>query len=317
MTISDNWLWTGFTILVVVLIGIDLFVSRHRHKVMPVKTALAWSAFWIGISAVFGAGLWWLRGSEQGIQFFTGYLLEKSLSVDNLFVFLVIFQQFRVPAGEQHRVLTWGILGALVLRGLMIFAGVGLLHRYHWVLYVFGAFLVYTGVRTLVHKRDEEPKLNEKSRLVRFLERVLPFAPRYEGGNFFTRENGKLTGTLLLLVLLVVEGTDLVFAIDSIPAVLAITSDPFIVFSSNILAILGLRALFFAVAALLERLRYLQLGLGFILVLIGAKMLIADLVTIPALISFAVTMGVLAVTIVASLLAPRRHVQPLSDPSRA
>jgi tellurite resistance protein TerC len=316
MNIPEHWLWVGFSVLVIGLIALDLVVSRNRHEAMPIKTALAWSAFWIGISLAFGAGVWWVRGSEQGIQFFTGYLLEKSLSVDNLFVFLIIFQQFRVPAGEQHRVLTWGILGALVLRGLMIFAGVELIQHYHWVLYVFGGFLVYTGARTLFHKREEGPQSLEKGRMVRFLERVLPFVPRYEGGRFLTHENGKRTGTLLLLVLVVIEATDLIFAVDSIPAILAITDDPFIVFSSNVLAILGLRALFFAVAALLERLRYLQLGLGFILILIGAKMLVADLVSIPALISFAVTMGVLAVTVIASLLAPRRPVR-ISDPSGA
>jgi tellurite resistance protein TerC len=311
---SGTFLWVAFASLLVGLIALDLGLSRKRSERMPVKVALAWSALWVAVSVAFGFAVWALRGGDAAVQFFTGYLLEKSLSVDNLFVFLIIFTQFKVPDGEQHRVLTWGIFGALVMRAAMIFLGVELIERYHFVLYLFGAFLLYTGVRTLFQHRDvERPPVSER-RLVQLLQRALPVVARYEGSRFFSREGGKRVVTLLFLVLVVVEVSDLLFAVDSIPAILAITDDPFIVFSSNALAMLGLRALFFAVAALLERLRYLHYGLGAILILIGAKMLAADLVTVPALVSFAVTVGLLAVTVVASLLAPKAGAYPTPAP---
>jgi tellurite resistance protein TerC len=301
--ISDRTLWTGFGVLVMALIAVDLGVSYGKRERMTVKKALGWSAVWIGIAVIFGFVLWGLRGSASAMQFFTGYLLEKALSVDNLFVFMIIFTQFHVPETEQRRVLTWGIFGALILRGLMIFAGISLIHRYHFVLYVFGAFLVYTGIRTFFNKEDEEEMPMSEKWLVRWLERTLPLVSRYEGEKFFTREKGKRVVTMLFLVLVVVEISDLIFAVDSIPAILAVTDDAFIVFSSNVLAILGLRALFFAVVAMLEKLKYLHFGLGTILVLIGAKMLVGDFVKIPPVISLLVTLGVLTITVAVSLLA--------------
>jgi TerC family integral membrane protein len=297
---QDLWLWLAFVGLIVALVAVDLGVSRRRHAAMSVHTALVWSGFWIALSIGFGLVIWPLRGSQAAVQFFTGYLIEKSLSVDNLFVFFLIFSQLRVPAAQQHRVLTWGILGALLMRAVMIFAGFELIRHYHFVIYLFGGFLVLTGVRTLFKPSvaTEKPVTDRLS--IRILRRLVPFVPRYDGAHFFTRDNGRRVGTMLLLALLVVEITDAIFAVDSIPAIFAVTSDPFIVFSSNILAILGLRALFFALAGLLSRLRYLHFGLGAILVLIGAKMCLSDVISISPLSSLIVTVLILTVTILAS-----------------
>jgi tellurite resistance protein TerC len=296
--------WAGFIVFVLALIAVDLRLTTRREDPVSLRSAVRWSIFWVLLSVAFGIGVWIVSGGELAAQFFTAYLLEKMLSVDNLFVFLIVFTRFRVPEELRHKVLTWGILGALVMRAIMILAGIKLLEMWHPVIYVFGGFLILTGVRTFFQKKEGEEEI-EKSRLVRFLERVFPFEHRYEGDRFFTVSNGRRVGTLLLLVLLVIEGTDVVFAVDSIPAVLAVSNDPFIVFSSNILAILGLRALFLTLASLLDRLRYLHYGLGVILVVIGAKMCLTDVVRIPALVSFAITAGILAITVAASLVRPR------------
>ena len=304
-SIPEPVLWVGFTAFILALVGFDLWMSGRRDAPLSIAQAIRWSLFWIALSVAFGVGVYVFADGELAAQFFTAYLLEKTLSVDNLFVFLLIFRRFRVPAEVQHRVLTWGILGALLLRAVMILAGIQLLALWHPMIYLFGGFLVVTGVKTLVQKADPDGDAKDAGgRWVRLMERYLPFVRRYDGERFFTVEDGKRVGTLLLLVLFVIEGTDVAFALDSIPAVLAVSSDPFIVFSSNILAILGLRALFFTVASLLEKLRYLHLGLGVILVVIGAKMCLADVIHIPALLSFAVTAGILLVTVLASL-APR------------
>jgi tellurite resistance protein TerC len=297
--------WVGFVLLVLVLVAVDLRLSgRPGHGGMTSRQAAIWSIFWVMLSALFGLGVWAVKGTDSAVQFYTGYLLEKTLSVDNLFVFLLVFANLRVPPALQHRVLSWGIVGALILRAVLIFAGVELLHAWHPVMYIFGGFLVYSGVRTLIGREAPGAHVTD-SGLVRLVQRLVPFTPEYEGGRLFTRRNGRRVGTMLLLAMVVIEATDVVFAVDSIPAILAVTDDPFIVFSSNILAILGLRALFFAVAALLERLRYLRHGLGVILVLIGAKMCLADFVAIPALVSFAATVAILGLTVLASLIAPR------------
>jgi tellurite resistance protein TerC len=292
-------MWAGFIALVVVLVGFDLWVSGRRHAPLTVRQAAYWTVFWIALAVVFGLGVWWFEGTELAAQYFTAYLLEKTLSVDNLFVFLIIFARFRVPAELRHKVLTWGILGALVLRAVMILAGIQLIRMWHPVIYVFGAFLIFTGVKTWFDESHEDKEVG--GRWERAFERLMPFVMRYEGEKFFVRENGKRVGTLLLLVLLIIEGTDVAFAVDSIPAVLAVSDDPFIVFSSNILAILGLRALFFTVADLLQRLRYLRHGLAIILVVIGIKMCASDFVKIPAVVSFAITAGILAITVALSL----------------
>jgi tellurite resistance protein TerC len=297
------WLWPSFLGLVLVLVAIDLGVNRRHHGPMPRRRALGWSAVWIGIAMAFAGLVALVRGGDAAIDYLTGYVLEKSLSVDNLFVFLLLFRHFRVPEGEQHRVLTWGILGALVFRGALIIGGVELIQHYRPAIYVLGAFLVLTGIRTLV-ERPERRKPIDQTRLVRGLRKVLHIVPEYHGGKFVIRRDGRLAGTLLLLVLAVVELTDVVFAVDSIPAIFAITDDTFIVFSSNILALLGLRALYFALVDLFARLRYLRFGLGTILILIGIKMALHDLVHVPPVISLAMTLFVLGVTILASLLRP-------------
>ena len=301
--------WIGFTLLILALVALDLVVSGRRHEPMKPSTAVRWSLLWIGLSLVFGLGVWRLRGGNAAVEFYTGWLLEKALSVDNLFLFLLIFARYRVPAAEQHRVLTWGVLGAIVLRAIMIFAGIELIQTWHAVIYVFAGFLVWTGVRTLLVRHDEE---RGEGRGLRLLRRIVPLSSGYDGGRFFTRENGRLVGTMLLFVLLVIELSDVLFATDSLPAIFAITDDPFIIFSSNILAVLGLRALFFAIGHLLRRLRYLRQGLGVLLVLIGAKMAIGSLVHIPALASLAVTVLVLAVTVVASLAGQIREPRAAS-----
>ena len=309
------WTWAGFVVLLVAMIAVDLGASHRRHTSMGMGRALVWSAIWVAISVAFGFFVWMTRGGAAAAQFFTGYVLEKSLSIDNLFVFLLVFAQFRVPSGEQHRVLTWGILGAVLLRGAMILGGIRLLHAFHPLAYVLGALLLWTGIRTFLQRpeRLDQPALPER-RLVRFLRRVIRVVPRYEGGRFFTHEGGRRVGTMLLFVLVVVECLDALFAIDSIPAIFAVTDDPFLVFSSNILAVLGLRALFFVVADLLRRLRYLHYGLGLILALMGAKLGLADIVRIDPIWSLAGTLVVLGITIAASLATPRRPLPSLETP---
>jgi tellurite resistance protein TerC len=265
--------------------------------------ALGWSGAWIALALVFNAALWWARGPHAGLEFLTGYLIEKSLSVDNLFVFLLVFSHFSVPPTYQHKVLFWGILGALVMRLGFILAGVALLERFHGLIYLFGAVLVVSGIK-IWNEKDKhiEP---ERNPLVRLFRRLVPMTEGYEGGRFVTRRAGRWLATPLCVVLLVVETTDLIFAVDSIPAVLAITRDPFIVYSSNAFAILGLRALYFALAGIMTAFHHLHYGLSAILVFIGAKMMASDIVEVPTLASLAVVVALLAVSIWASLRWPR------------
>jgi tellurite resistance protein TerC len=304
--VSGPIVWGGFVAFVVLLVGIDLRVHARQHRRLSVREATGWSIGWVVASVAFGLVLLAWRGTDDAVQFFTAYLLEKTLSVDNLFVFLLLFEALEVPEGEQHRVLTWGILGALVMRAVFILAGIELLRAWHPVTYVLGGFLVVTGLRALVAGEGKRKNVAE-GRAVRWARKVVPLAPRYEGGRFLTRVDGRRVGTLLLLVLVVVEASDIMFAVDSIPAVLAVTDDPFLAFSSNILAILGLRALFFVVVQLLERLRYLRYGLGVILAFIGAKMLLGHVVHVSPLWALATTVGILLVTVVASLAPWRRR----------
>jgi len=252
---------------------------------------------------VFNGIVYWRLGTTAGLQFFTGYIIEKALSVDNLFVFAVLFTHFRVPAESQHRVLFWGVVGALIMRGTLIFIGAELINRFHWVFYVFGAFLVLTGVKMLRPSREAPVNL-ERNPLLRVFRRFIPVTAGYEGTRFLVRQGGKLFATPLLLVLVIVETTDLVFAIDSIPAIFAITTDPFIVYTSNALAVLGLRALYFLLAHVIDTFRYLSIGLAVVLVFIGAKMLLMDVVTVPVTVSLAVVLGVLLVAVGASVLVP-------------
>jgi tellurite resistance protein TerC len=298
----DLSVWLGFTGLVVGLLVLDLGVLNRRSHVLTFKEALSWSGGLITVALLFGLFVLWREGTQSALEYYTGYLIELSLSVDNLFVFLLIFSYFGVRAEAQPKVLKWGILGAIVMRLIMIALGALLLERFNWIIYVFGAVLIYTGIRMFTQK-DAAVDL-ERNPVVRLARRFLPFSDSYDGARFFTRTvRGKLLGTPLLLVLLVVEWSDLVFAIDSIPAIFAITRDPFLVYSSNIFAILGLRALFFVLASMLDKFVYLKPGVALILVFVGLKMTLSAWVHIPTLLSLLV----IVTTLVAAVGFSLRH----------
>lgn len=296
-------IWIAFNIFVVCMLALDLLVFHRHAHVVKVKEALLFSAFWIALALAFNVVIWWWQGPEVALQFFTGYLIEKSLSIDNLFVFLLIFSYFAVPSIYQHRVLFWGVLGALVMRFVFIVAGAALLARFHWLIYVFGVFLIFTGLR-MARKGDEEIH-PEKNPVVNFVRRLMPVTPDYQGGRFFIRDMGRLMATPLFIVLVMVETTDVIFALDSIPAIFAITTDPFIVYTSNVFAILGLRSLFFALAGVMVMFHYLKLGLSAVLTFIGAKMVLVDFLHIPIGISLLVIAGILIASVVASLIWPQ------------
>jgi tellurite resistance protein TerC len=297
--LADLWPWIAFLAFVAAMLALDLGVFHRTAHEVSRKEALIWSGVWIGLALLFNFGVYLVRGPQAGIEWTTGYLIEKSLSVDNVFVFLLIFSTFAVPAVYQHRVLFWGILGALAMRAVLIaFAG-ALLTNFHWMIYLFGAFLIVTGIRFL-RQEHAAPSL-ESNGLVRVARRAFPVTDGYEGPRFFVRRAGKLFVTPLLLVLLLVESTDLVFAVDSIPAIYAVTSDPFIVFTSNIFAILGLRALYFVLAGYLGGLKYLKPALAAVLVFVGAKMVLADFVKVPPLASLGVIVAILVVAVAASM----------------
>ena len=297
------WAWTGFLAFVAVMLALDLGVfNRHAHAV-KLKEALAWCAVWFGLAMAFNLLVSFKMGEQAALEFFTGYIVEMCLSVDNVFVFIVIFQYFRVEPRYQHRVLFWGILGAVVMRALFIFAGISLINAFHWIIYVFGAFLVYTGIKLALPKK-EDGFSPEKNPAVRLARRFLPVTDHFEGGQFFTRVAGRRHATPLFIVLIVVETTDVMFALDSIPAVIAITRNEFIVFTSNIFAILGLRSLYFAVSGIMQLFRYLNIGLALILVFVGLKMLASHYISIPIQLSLGIIGTVLAASIVASVLIP-------------
>jgi len=304
----DLWVWVAFNAFVLAMLALDLFVFHRKAHEVRLREAAAWSAFWIALSLVFNLGVYLVLGPETGLEFLTGYLIEKALSVDNIFVFVLIFSYFGVPAKYQHRVLFWGILGALLMRGAMIGAGAYLISRFHWVIYIFGAFLVVTGIRMAMQKEHSiDPGANPVIRLVR---RLLPVTNRYHGQKFLVRELGadgrlRVVATPLLVVLLLVETTDLIFAVDSIPAVFAVTRDPFIVYTSNVFAILGLRALYFLLAGVVHRFHFLKLGLSLVLVFVGSKMLASEWFKLPIGISLGVIAALLTGSVVASLLWPR------------
>src|SRR5262249_27938586 len=302
-------LWIAFNLFVLVAIALDLgVVSRRLHKV-EVREAAITSLVWIALAVVFGMGVLHYSGYQRGIEFFTGYLIEKALSVDNLFLFLVIFRTFGIDERFQHRMLEWGIIGALVMRGLMILAGTELIERFSWIMYVFGAFLVYAGIHMLFTKKESIRP--ERSAFFPFASKLLRVAHGYQGERYFVRVAGRIHATPLFLVLLLVEATDVTLAVDSIPAVFGITRDPFIVYTSNVFAILGLRALYFLLAGVLNRLRFLTLGLSFVLCFIGGKMIAEPWVHIPQHISLLLVVGILLLAMIASLLFPSR-----SDASR-
>jgi tellurite resistance protein TerC len=301
---STPLLWIGFNVFVLVCIALDLGVfSRRLHKV-SLREAGFFSLLWIALSILFGLGMLRYAGKQASLEFFTGYLIEKALSVDNLFLFLVIFRTFAVDERIQHRMLEWGILGALVMRGMMILAGAELIQRFSWLLYAFGAFIVYAGIHMLFVKKE---KVHPEQRAIfRFASKHLRVTRDYGGEHFFVRRGGRLWATPLFLVLLVVEITDITLAIDSIPAIFGITQDPFIVYTSNVFAILGLRAMYFLLAGVLSRLRYLTVGLSFVLTFVGAKMIAHKWVDIPEPISLLVVAGILLLALAASLLFPAK-----------
>lgn len=297
-------LWLVFNLFVLASVALDLGVFHRQARTLRTPEAFAWTLIWIAVTTLFGFGVWHFAGGQRGLEFFTGYVIEKALSVDNLFLFLVIFRAFAVDQAIQHRVLEWGILGALIMRGAMIAAGAELIGRFGWILYVFGAFLVFAGVHMLfVKKEDVHP---ERNALSRFLSKHLRVTTGYRGTNFFSREGGKLLATPLFIVLLVVEVTDITLAVDSIPAVFGITRDPFIVYTSNVFAILGLRSLYFLLAGVLSRLRFLTAGLSLILIFIGAKMLLEPWLHISIEVSLAVVAAFLLLALAASLFAPTK-----------
>ena len=305
---TNIWFWIGFIAFVLAMLALDLGVFHRKAHVVKPREAGIWVAVWVSLALVFAAGLWYFENREIALTFLTGYVIEESLSVDNLFVMVVIFNYFAVPATSQHRVLFYGILGALVMRGLFIGLGTLLLSRFEWILYVFGAMLLITGIR-MMFKQDEQFE-GEQNRVVRLVRRYVPLTPDYHGTQFFVVDNGRRVATPLLLVLILVEFTDLIFAVDSIPAIFGITRDPFLVFTSNIFAILGLRSMYFLLAAVIERFYLLKYGLAVILSFIGVKMLGEKFYHIDILLSLGIVLGTLALAIAASLIWPKPEEAP-------
>jgi tellurite resistance protein TerC len=314
MGAESIWLWVGFNAFVLGMLALDLGVFHRKSHAVSIKEATIWSVVWISLAMAFNTGIYFfwdqlVPGSSYGngeaaLAFFTGYLIEKSLSVDNIFVFALIFSYFAVPTAYQHRVLFWGILGALLLRAVMILAGAALIKEFHWIIYIFGAFLIFTGVKMALDKGEKlDP---EKNPVVKLARRLIPVTDKFAGDQFFVQEAGKWAATPLFLVLLMVETTDVIFAVDSIPAIFAVTQDPFIVYTSNVFAILGLRSLYFLLAGVMDKFHYLKLGLAVVLSFVGAKMLLVDIFKIPTLISLGVIATILAVSVGASLLRARR-----------
>jgi tellurite resistance protein TerC len=317
------WLWVGFNVFVLLMLALDLGVFHRKAHAVSTKEALTWSIVWISLSLLFNLViyLFWDKmvphssytNAEAALSFLTGYLIEKSLSVDNIFVFILIFSFFAVPDAYQHRVLFWGILGALVMRGILIAVGAALLEQFHWIIYVFGAFLIYTGIRMARHQ-DEELRPQDNP-VVKFFRRFMPVTEDFVEDKFFVRRAGVLFATPLFLILLIVESTDLVFAVDSIPAIFAVTRDPFLVYTSNVCAILGLRALYFLLAGVMDQFQYLKLGLSAVLTFIGVKMVIVDLYHIPVAVSLGVVASILTLSIVASLWKTKRDAAKIAEAS--
>lgn len=314
-TVGTPLLWGGFTIFILAMLVLDLGVFHRKAHEVTMREAAAWSVVWVALAMAFCAGVHQIFGADRGFEFLTGYLIEKALAVDNIFVFLVLFSSFAVPATLQHKVLFWGVLGALLMRALFIFAGAALLSRFHWLMYVFGAFLLLTGIKLLVQRHATmHPENNPVFRMFR---RLIPSVPDYDGDRFIVVRNGRRYATPLLLVLLCIETADLIFALDSIPAIFAVTVDPFIVFTSNIFAILGLRAMFFLLAGVIEQVRYLKVGLAVVLAFVGTKMLLIDLYKIPIGWSLGFIAAVLGLSVLLSWLLPllRSRLSRLSNPA--
>lgn len=304
-------LWILFNAFILAMLIVDLVVFHRKEEEESIRKALIWTGIWIVLAVIFGGGIYYFMGADTALDYYTGYLIEKSLSVDNIFVFILVFSYFQVPPEYQHKVLFWGIFGALVMRFIFIFTGVALLERFEWIIYVFGAFLVFTGIKLALEKDKEvHPERNPVLKLVR---KFIPILNTYHGSNFFVKKMGRWVATPMFVVLIVIETTDLIFAIDSIPAILAITTDEFIVYSSNAFAILGLRALYFALAGVMRLFHYLHYGLSLILVFVGIKMLIADFFHIPTPYALGFVVLTLAASIVTSLMFPKKEDPNLTD----
>jgi tellurite resistance protein TerC len=307
--IDNLWLWVGFNLFVLVMLALDLGVFHRKAHVVTFRESIIWTVVWVALALCFNFGVWHYLGSQKALEFFTGYVIEKSLSVDNVFVFALLFSYFAVPPLYQHKVLFWGILGALVLRAIMIFLGAALITKFSWIIYVFGAFLILTGIKMIV-KREEEIH-PERNPIVRWFKRLMPVTADYRGDKFFVRENGVRMATPLFVVLLLVEFTDLIFAVDSIPAIFAVTTDPFIVYTSNVFAILGLRSLYFALAGMMDKFHYLKIGLGAVLTFVGVKMCLGHSPwKIDTHLSLLVIVTILASSVVASLVWPKKRALP-------
>ncbi len=306
------WAWGAFGLFILTMLALDLGILNRKAHAVTYREAAIWSAVWVTLAMIFAGLVFWKTDRLTGYEFLTGYVIELSLSVDNLFVFLLIFSYFKVPAKYQHRVLFWGVLGALVMRMTMIAIGATLVERFHWILYIFGAFLIYTGFKML--RQDESQANPEENPLVRFATRLIPITRHYDGDKFFTVVNGRKMGTLLLLVLVIVEVSDLVFAVDSIPAIFGITTNPFIVYTSNVFAILGLRSLYFLLAGVVEKFHYLKIGLAVVLMFVGVKMLAEGYIhdrfgvskETVIIVSLSFVFVVLASSVIASLIWPVR-----------
>lgn len=304
-------LWGGFNLFVLGMLALDLGVFHRHAHVVKVREALIWTAVWITLAMAFNLFIYHVMGKEKALEFFTAYLIEKSLSIDNIFVMIMIFAYFQVPQAYQHKVLFWGILGALVMRVVFIFAGIELIHKFHWLIYIFGGFLVITGIRMVTsHEQQIKP---EKNPLVKLARKIFPVTPDFEEDKFFVKRAGRTWATPLFLVVVLIEGTDLIFAVDSIPAILAISDDPFIVYTSNVFAILGLRSLYFALAAIEQYFHYLKYGLAAILVFVGTKMCLTDIYKIPVEISLIVIVFILTIAMLASVVFRKAEGKEKTD----
>lgn len=301
---TDLSFWIGFNVFVLLILALDLGIFNRKSHEISIKEAMIWTGVWITLAMCFNVFIYYWQGEVKALEFFTGYIIEKALSVDNIFVFVLIFSYFKTPAIHQHKILFWGIIGALIMRAAFIFAGVALLEKFHWTIYVFGAILIYTGFKMLTQKETViEP---EKNPLIKLFRRVIPVTHDLHGGKFFVKQDGKRFATPLFLVLVLIETTDLIFAADSIPAILAITQDHFIVYTSNVFAILGLRSLYFALAGMMDKFRYLSTGLALILIFVGLKMLLVDFYKLPIQIALLVILVILILSITISLLPSKR-----------
>jgi tellurite resistance protein TerC len=303
---DQTWLWVGFNGFVLLMLAIDLGVFHRKAHVVSFKESMTWTVVWISLAMVFNVWVWNHFGPQKGLEFFTGYVIEKSLSVDNVFVFALLFSYFRVPQLYQHKVLFWGVLGALVMRAAMIVLGAALITKFSWIIYLFGAFLIITGIKMVVKKEEEiHPENNP---VVRWFKKFMQVTPDFRGDKFFVRENGIRMATPLFVVLLLVEISDVIFAVDSIPAIFAVTKDPFIVYTSNVFAIMGLRSLYFALAGVMDKFHYLKIGLGFVLTFVGTKMLLGHTPwKIDTQLSLGIIVGILAASVIASLLKPKKE----------